>query len=246
MRDHADLPFGEACSPEPGLVIERRGFLATVAAAMAAVPLPGSSPAWRERVRRDDGFTVEEFVREVTPVCKELLADTSRTGQDRYLLALASHAVRLTDVPVPELRKLRDGYHLGSNHGPDPFTVLHWRLEPKAEITPHPHIYGNVVTLGLAGVARVRNYEVVGERDYDGTQPFQVQLSKEQFLRKGDVNLVSLERHYMHGFTAGSEGARGLDITTRIAPKRKSPVLVLGDVVDAGQRTFTATWQLGD
>jgi hypothetical protein len=65
-------------------------------------------------------------------------------------------------------------------------------------------------------------------------------------LRPGDVNLVSLERHYMHGFVAGAEGASGLDITTRIAAKRKTPVLEVGDAVDAAAGTFAARWKFED
>lgn len=249
MPDHllpeGAFPPGEPVSPLPGLVVERRGFLGTVAAALAVAQVPGSSPTFRERGHPLRGFTVEEFVAAVRPLCRELLADASAAGQDRWLLALASHAVRLTEVPVPELRPAGPGHGIGSNHGPDPFTVLHWRLEPGAVIEPHAHTYGNVVTLGLAGAARVRNYEVVGPRDYDGDGEFLVQCTVEQVLRPGDVNLVSLERHYVHGFVAGPDGARGLDITTRIRPRRKTPLLELGEPASADARTFRARWRRG-
>lgn len=245
MHDHADLPFAQPFSAAPGLVVERRGLLTTVAAACAAAMLPASSSRWRDRTAPGCGFTIEEFVREVAPVCKELLADTSATGQDRYLLTLAAFAVRLTDVPVPDMRQVRAGYRLGDNHGPDPFTVLHWELQAKATIAPHAHTYGSVVTLGLAGSARICNYEVVGVVDFDTKGPIRVQRVCEQILRPGDVNLVSLERHYVHGFTAGSEGARGLDITTRLREKRKAPVLQLGDSIDAEAGVFAATWSHG-
>lgn len=243
MLDPADVPPAERCSPCPGLVVERRGFLGTVAAAFAAVHLPGSQTSWRDRDAGHRGFTVEEFVAAVRPLCQELLADTSRTGQDRWLFTLAGLAVRLTDVPVPELREVATGHHIGSNHGPDPFTALHWQLAPRARIRPHPHLYGNVVTLGLQGSARVRNYEVVGDRDLATEEPFVVQCTVDQVLRPGDVNVVNLERHYVHGFDATDEGARGLDITTRIADRRPTPVLEPGDAIDAEQRTFRARWR---
>ncbi len=121
--------------------------------------------------------------------------------------------------------------------------MLHWRLEAGVAIEPHPHIYGNVVTLGQEGSAHVRNYEVVGQRDYTATTPFRVQCTVDQVLRRGDVNVVNLERHYVHGFVAGSRGARGLDITTRIREKQKTPVLVLGAVEDDGERIHAATWR---
>jgi hypothetical protein len=177
--EHDDLPWGEPVRVEPGLVVARRGFFGTVAAACAAASLPGSSSVWRSRLGPHD-WTVEEFVREVTPVCKQLVADTSARGQDRYLLVLASHAVRLGAVPRPEMNRINAGHGIGSNHGPEPFTVLHWTLEPKAVIRTHPHIYGNVVTLGLTGAARVSNYEVVGPRDFDTREPFTVVRTVDQ------------------------------------------------------------------
>ena len=153
---------------------------------------------------------------------------------------------RVTAVPVPDnMRETGPGHTIGSNHGPDPFTVLHWQLQPGVEIQPHAHTYGNVVTLGCAGWALVRNYEVLGARTFEDAAPCRVQRTVEQVLRPGDINLVSLERNYVHGFLAGSEGARGLDITTRIRPRTPSPVLVLGECADAAARTFAATWRIG-
>lgn len=245
MHDFLDLPFAVAASPAPGVLVERRGLFATAAAALAAAFVPGSDGRWRGRQGQGDGFTVAEFVAAVAPVCKELLVDTSARGQDRYLLTLASFAVQMAAVPWPETsNKVKAGHEIGSNHGPEPFTVLHWRLEPGVAIEPHPHIYGNVVTLGQEGSARVRNYDVVGARDYDAVAPFQVQCTVDQILRPGDINLVSLDRNSMHGLVAGPRGARGLDITTRIRAKRSTPVLVLGDVVDADERVHAASWRV--
>ncbi len=245
MMPHDDLPFGESVSPAPGLVVCRRGLLGAIAAACAAVNLPGASPRWLERGRPADGFTVEEFVAAVAPVCRELVADTSAKGQDRYLLTLASFAVRLGAVPVPEMRQTGPGKRIGSNHGPDPFTMLHWHLGPGAVISPHAHTYGNVVTLGLTGSAIVSNYEVVGARDFDTKAAFEVQRTVEQVLRPGDINLVNLERHYVHGFVGGPEGASGLDITTRIHERRAAPLLEIGEPTRADERRFRATWRQG-
>lgn len=242
---HDDLPLGAFVSPSPGLTIARRGFFTTVAAACAAARLPGAATSWR--TRGDGDWTVEQFVREVTPVCKELVADGSATGQDRYLHTLASFAVRLGAVAVPDnAKEVAPGHRIGSNHGPEPFTMLHWLLAPGAVIAPHAHTYGNVVTLGLAGECLVNNYEQVGALDWQRTGEIEVVRVQEQVLRRGDVNLVSLQRHYVHGFVAGPAGASGLDITTRILPRTKSPTLVVGAAKDPERRTFAARWQLGD
>ncbi|MFY9342634.1 MAG: hypothetical protein WAT39_09095 [Planctomycetota bacterium] len=246
MTAHDDLPFAEPVSPSPGLVVARRDFFGTVAAACAVAAVPGAPTSWRHREAAGD-WTVEEFVREVTPVCKELLADTSARGQDRYLLVLASFAVRLGGVPVPEnAREVGRGHRIGSNHGPEPFTMLHWLLEPGATITPHAHTYGIVTTLGLTGSALVSNYEAIGKPDFTSTADVDVVRTQDQVLRPGDINLVSLERHYVHGFVAGRSGASGLDITTRIVPRTKSPQLIVGEPVDAPARTFRGRWKVGD
>jgi hypothetical protein len=241
-----ELPPGASHSPAPGVTIARRSFFGTVAAACAAASLPGATSAWRSRQREGD-WTVEQFVREVTPVCKELVADRSARGQDRYLHTLAALAVRLGEVAVPENSKeVGPGHHIGSNHGPEPFTMLHWVLAPGAIIRPHAHTYGNVVTLGLSGEALVSNYEQVGSLDCEQAGEIEVVRVQEQVLRRGSVNLVSLARHYVHGFVAGPDGASGLDITTRIVPRRTSPTLVVGDAKDAQRRTFHARWQAGN
>ncbi len=245
MNDH-ELPSDGCDVPAPGVTVARRSFFGTVAAACAAAGLPGAASSWRSR-QRDGDWTVAQFVREVTPVCRELLTDGSARGQDRYLHTLASFAVRLGEVAVPEdAKEVAPGHRIGSNHGPEPFTVLHWILAPGAVIRPHAHTYGNVVTLGLTGEARVDNYEQLGAFDGDCTDEIEVVHVQEQVLRRGDVNLVSLARHYVHGFVAGPQGASGLDITTRIAPRRKAPTLEVGEPKDVARRTFRGRWKVAD
>jgi quercetin dioxygenase-like cupin family protein len=240
-----DAPLGLPWSPAPGVTLARRSFFGSVAAACAAAHLPGAANSWRTRA--DGDWTVEQFVREVTPVCKELVGDIGAKGQDRYLHTLAAFAVRLGPVAVPDnAKEVGPGHRIGSNHGPEPFTMLHWILAPGAVIRPHAHTYGNVVTLGLTGEALVSNYEQVGKLDWELTGDVEVVRVQEQVLRPGDVNLVSLERHYVHGFVAGPSGASGIDITTRIVPRKKSPTLEIGEAKDQDRRTFVARWKVGD
>lgn len=244
MHSDDELPLGESCAPAPGVVVERRSFLAVASLALAAAP-GRAAEALRLRASGNEPWTVEEFVASAVPVAKELMADGSRAGQDRYLHTIAALAVRLGDVPFPDqANETAAGHWIGNNFAGVPFVVLHWKLAAGAVIRPHPHIYGNVVTLGLAGRARVRNYEVAGERDYDAKGAFRVRLTVDQLLGPGDVNLVNLDRNYVHGFEAGAEEARGLDITTRIRPKRPSPVLALqGGPVDPAARIYEARWE---
>jgi hypothetical protein len=241
-REFDALKLGEAAELERGAVVERRSFLTVAAAALAAAGLPGMARA-RRLDERSDAFDYEDFLAEAVPAARALIADKSRGGQDRYLLALAALAVRLDDVAQPAMRSNAPGTFIGANEGGDPFVVLHWRLDPGASIGLHPHIYGNVVTLGLEGAAQVDNYEVEGERDWLSTKSFVVRRTVSQWLTHGGVNLVNLERNYCHGFTAGPSGARGLDITTRLIERVESPTLVLGKPLEGAGARFEATWK---
>jgi hypothetical protein len=162
---------------------------------------------------------------------------------------MASLATRLSDVPIPVMNDTRQGEtpgtFIGFNPGGDPFTVLHWRFEPGARVRAHAHTYGNVVTLGLAGEAYVENFEVVGERDFMTSSEFEVRRTQAQLLTPGAVNLVNLQRDYIHGAVAGPMGARGLDITTRLAPRTPTPYLMIPARADR-TGVFRATWSIDD
>ncbi len=208
----------------------RRTLLQGLGAALLGAGVAGrarANPAGWTRL------ALPEFLLETNALAKGLVADTTPAGQDRYLLALAAQAVRLVDVPVPPLRDSGQGAgagtFIGFNPGGDPFTILHWKLEPGARIRTHAHTYGNVVTLVLEGSARIENYQCVGERDFTAPGEFKVRKTRDQWVSSGAVNLVSLERDYIHGISAGPAGARGLDLTTRIRPKAPTPYLQLAE-----------------
>jgi hypothetical protein len=192
-------------------------------------------------------LTYDQFLKEVVPIAKRLVGDTSLAGQQRYLVALASYAVRLAEVPVPQMRDSGQGAgagtFIGSNPGGDPFIVLHWRMEPGSVIRPHAHTYGNVLTLALEGEVRVENFEMLGTRDFDARDVFKVRRTQSQILTPGQVNLVNLERDYIHGFRAGARGGRGLDFTTRIRERRATtPYLKIRNAVDPESEIYEASW----
>ena len=218
-----ELEIGETSEIAPGVVVERRCFLRSLALVFGSIALPGLATAHLRR-SRDERLTYDEFLKEVIPVAKRLVSDTTFAGQHRYLLTLASYAVRLADVAVPAMRDSGQGAgpgtFIGANPGGDPFIVLHWRMDPGAIIRPHAHTYGNVLTLGLEGEVRVENFEMVGVRDFDAKGIFKVRKTQNQVLTPGQVNLVNLDRDYVHGFQAGAKGGRGLDFTTRIKERR--------------------------
>lgn len=240
----ADLPFGESTETEPGVIVERRCFLKTAAILLGAVTLPGLAPL-RVGATQSPTLTMEEFLAEAVPVANALLENPSRVGQDHYLLQVASLAVRLGEVEQPDFRETPaagPGTWIGGSGMAKPVIALHWKMNPGASIRHHAHTYGNVVTLGLDGMTQIENFEVVGERDYDTSDTFQVRRTISQLLTPGSTNLVNLERNYIHGFRAGVDGARGLDITTRIHPRRETPYLVLREQDKIDTNVFDGNW----
>jgi hypothetical protein len=247
------LPASFATNPgasSSAPLVARRGLLGVAGlAGLGAVggALSALEPP-RTRRRVQGALDFEEFLAEAVPLAHDLVGDTSRIGQDRYLHALASLAACLTAVPIPEMRETTGDSptrtFIGANECDAPFTVLHWRMEPGARLGAHPHIYGNVVTLLLEGEVRIENHEMVGTRDFDTKEPFPVRRVNDALLLPGAVNLVSLEHGYTHGFEAGPEGARGLDITTRIRERRETPKLLLApEPLDAARRIYEGRWE---
>jgi hypothetical protein len=241
-----ELPIGKAVEVFPGVIVERRCFLTMLAVGLGSLAIPGVATARMARLGRE-GLAYEDFLREVVPEARKLVGDTTLAGQDRYLQTLASYAVRIVDVAVPEMRDSGQGAgpgtFIGFNPGGDPFTVLHWRMEPGSRIRYHPHTYGNVVTLGLEGETQIGNFEMVGQRDFAAKGKFKVRKTRNQLLTRGQVNLVNLEHDYIHGSLAGPKGGRGLDITTRIKPKGPFPYMDISKEAADGERgIYEASW----
>jgi hypothetical protein len=187
---------------EPGVLIVRRTFAYTVAALMVSASVGGQRAQAQELTNAS--LTFEQFLAEANPLAQQLKGDVTRVGQARYLLALASVASRLSDAPLPA--SMNDttqgetpGTFIGFNPGGDPFTVLHWRLEPGARIRPHAHTYGNVVTLGLEGEAYCENFETLRQRDFTTTEPFEVRRTMEMWS-PSDLKarrIVRISRRYV-------------------------------------------------
>jgi len=238
-----DLPIGDSTETSPGVTVQRRCFLKTAALLLGATVVPGMLPM-RLGATENSELTLEEFLAEAVPVAEAMLKQPDVVGQDHYLLTIASLAVRLGNVAQPEFRetpKAGAGTFIGSSGMSPPIVVLHWKMDPGSVIRSHAHTYGNVMTLGLEGATQIDNFEVLGKRNYDSTEPFQVRRTLSQWLTPGGTNLVNLERNYIHGFQAGKAGARGLDITTRVHERRQTPYLVLGKQ-DASDGVYEAHW----
>lgn len=236
MRD-GDRRFRETACSDVQVMVERRTALGLLLGALA-----GSMA----RAEADARLTLEGFLAEANPLARRLVGDATAMGQDAYLHALAALAVRLANVPVPEMRDSGQGAgpgtFIGFNPGGDAFTLLHWKMAPGSRVRRHAHTYGNVVTVVLEGQAEVENFEMEGARDLSAPGTFRVRRTALEWLRPGGINLVSLERNYVHGSRAGRDGARGLDITTRLHEKRPTPYLEIGDKPVADGDVFEGRW----
>jgi hypothetical protein len=244
-RDHHDLLPGQCAEVAPGVVLQRRSFLGLCAATLLAPRPRILSPAEEARL------TLEEFLQEVLPTARRLAAELSerrtRSLEDRYLHTLAAHAVRLGDVTAPELRPSSqgEGVGIGASWSGDPFVVLHWRMAPGACIRTHAHTYGNVCTLGLEGLARVLSYETVDPPVFAAEGSFQVRRTSDVMLAPHAIDLVPLTHAFCHGFEAGPDGARGLDITTRLGERQSTPYLELDpEPVDPARALYTGRWRI--
>lgn len=241
-------PVGGTDEVAPGVTVERRSFLGLCSAAVLGIGgRQGALPAEDEEPR----LGLEEFLEEVLPVARELrarLADTPlRRPEDRYLFTIASYAVRLGEVPLPEFRPTPqgEGVGIGANWAGDPFVVLHWRMRPGSSIRLHAHTYGNVCTVGLEGSARVRNYETIEPLDIHAVGAVDVRQTQDQLLTPGSINLVPLSHGFCHGFDAGSAGARGLDITTRLGDRKPTGYLKLEqEPRDPERRVYAGRWSV--
>lgn len=247
-----DLPINEEIEVAHGYCVDRRSVLTTLGG-LATMAMSPSGLTAQELSALATGVSFEQFLASANAAAKRLIGDASANGQDHYLRTIAALAAGLHSVPIPEQFNptnqglTPEAYRIGFNPGGDPFRVLHWRLEPGAICRPHAHTYGNVISICLEGLVQVRNYEVVGDPDYGFGGTFQVRKTVEQLLTEGDVNLVSLQKNYIHGFVAGPSGARGLDITTPLRPRPEhgTPYLSIGKrPLDEFLQTYEATWDI--
>ncbi len=229
-----------------GFFVKRRKIVFGTAASMAFARL-FMMPAAAQGT-----MSYDQFLKAANPLAKSLIGDTSTAGQDEYLHSIAALAARVDAVPDPvawndSTQSFTPGTEIGFTPGGESFTVLHWRMAPNTEIRLHRHDYGNVVTLGLGGEARVRNFEVVSEnKDYVPGNIIKVRKTVDQQLTAGNINLVSLDRNNIHGFIAGPDGAHGLDITTRLKPRPEYGTPYLGvrtDAEDDIRQIYEAEWQ---
>ena len=64
--DPVEMPIGESMEVEPGVVVERRCALKTIAVLLASVAIPEVAPI-RSYASESPTFSLEEFIRDAVP-----------------------------------------------------------------------------------------------------------------------------------------------------------------------------------
>ena len=257
----------EAGKLVPGFSVQRRQLLwlpvLTASALLMGRPreLFARQPANEESLKRtetnkDAGnalvgeLTWDDFIKQSVPEAQELYKNPSPRGQDAYLFSIAHWAARLRLESIPRAKIFRFGelsppVHFGVGYRGTPFFVVEWWLEPGAFLPPHNHPNANVCTLGLAGEAHIRNFQIVGQAPaYSSQNTFRVRETHSEMISEGRINSLSSTRDNIHTFQAGKAGARGIDISTVYGKQADFSFLNIDkNPIDADERIYEATWK---
>ena len=203
-----------------------------------------------KEVNTDGRLDWPGFLQQCEPVARELHKDSSPSGQDAYLLWVASNLARVRASEFPRAKIGRFGtvepeIRFGVSYRGAPFFIVEWQLEPGALLPPHCHPNASVCTLGLEGEARIRNFEIHGEAPaFTSRQSFLVRETHNEVIAPGRINTLSAKRDNIHTFQAGKTGARGIDISTYHGPDVGFSFLELAATPrEPERRVFEAAWK---
>ena len=238
----------------PGVTIERRHFISSGVAALLlsavsthAARVSISEIASQDTSGQDRGrLTWEQFLAQGVPLAKRMLT-AAPDDYDAYLYSLASLANRLSEVPPTKLYAfggLQPAVSFAPSYRGTPFVIIQWRMEPNAILPAHNHPNYSVCTVGIEGQARLRNFEVVGEAPaFTSQKTFLIRETHSQLMSANRVATLSPVRDNIHRFEAGSEGARGIDITTLYGKDVGFSFIEMDrNPRDARQGIFEASW----
>jgi len=236
----------------PGFVIERRAFIRTAPALVAAFAL--ASPA---RILGhetgfpsfDDALDFEGFVKECESLAK-IAHQESGLNEDAHIFRLSATVsrLRLASVPNGKLGEFA-GLNPPGEFGPlkiaAPLAIIQWRLAPGATLPAHNHNPADVISLCLEGDCTVRHFDIVGNApDYSSKETFLIRESRNDLLTPGRMSSLSTLRDNIHTFHAGKDGAMGIDINSILPGNKPFSFLDFADRPrDAQKRIYEASWK---
>lgn len=253
IRESTCFDFGEQQDGDesaPGVFVTRRKLLGLLPVSVGGLIL-AMSDIDRAEDRPTTGQAVgwDQFIETCLPPAKKLHEDSSAKGQDAYLYWIASQVARvnLDTMPKAKLGKFKSldpAVYFGVKNRTPVFFVVEWRMEPGAVLPPHCHPNVSVCTVGLEGEAILKNYEIVGKApEFKAKDSFSVRETKSERLSAGRINSLSAHRDNIHTFTAGSKGARGIDISTFHGPDIGFSFLEIGKKpAKSDPGIYEATW----
>jgi len=235
-------------------VYERRYFLQGIMAAAAATALSYTvrashlaEPFVNNGSMQNPGTLAwDEFIKQAVPVAQQLVADPGYSV-DEYLFRIGSLATRLKELPDSKLGPYTDvdkRVWFGPSFRGKPFLIIQWRMDPDAVLPPHNHPNAAVCTLGFEGVVQLRNFEIVGEApDYAAKKSFLIRETRNERMTSGRISTLSPSRDNIHTFSAGKEGARGIDINTMVNKSAPFSFLNMNEKpIDADKGLYEVSW----
>jgi hypothetical protein len=248
--------LASADSPEAsgeGLRVERRALLwlplalagerllagAPLAAQGAsAPPLAGASFA---------PLTLDELGLRWQALARELL-ELPAEHDESYAAQLAGLVARLPPSALPVRKDLNrsPGLAAGLAWSLAPCAIIEFRMDPGAVLRLHNHPPQVVLTLCAEGEVAYRHLELEGQAppctEVGGL--FLARETRAGFLRPGQSTSLTRARDGIHGFTAGKQGARIVDLLVATTPDTStfSYIDLSPEAVDPERRVFEGTW----
>ena len=248
-----------------GVLETRRLIIKAPLAAVVALALsktglgrnlsPGKTRSRSAATTRPDRTPIESgqldfegFFQECANLAKQAVGEPG-LNEDAHLYRIAAVAARLNMKTIPETKTGKFvGLNPAVNFGPvriaPPLGVILWRLDPGAVLPPHNHTPADVLSLCLAGEARVRHFDIAGEAPpYSSRNSFIIRETRNMLLTPGRASGLTQARDNIHTFHAGDQGAVGIDINTFLPGNKNFSFLQIADKpVDIEKRTYEAVW----
>lgn len=219
---------------DDGVLLERRDVLKVSIGALALLSLGVPQRALsQEAATADDAeLAWDALVKEAVPMAERLVS-AKKPNEEAYLARLAALVHRLK-IPAEdfEFRAKR------------PLSVVQFKLKPGKGFAWHDHRDYNGLILCVAGEARVKSADVVGD-DSRPKGTFLIKQTMDARISAGRVSCLARRRDNIHDVKgAGDEGARLLDFFTFFDPGGRSAYLKVEEKAkDPEKGLYEATWQ---
>jgi len=162
----------------------------------------------------------QEFLDQIRPEALRLARDLGFSPES-YVRRLSSEVLRVREVPGTDLQPvawMAPLMHFGMLSMGRPFAVVEWRMEPGARQPCHNHPNGSVCTLLLEGELLLENFDLAANSGPATDRSIRLRRTRSERLFPGRTSVLTPEENNFHRLTAGSNGARGIDLNTVHGP----------------------------